>query len=217
MTINCLHMSENKFIRTMKMVIWNKNANITSVAFRSSDAVDAISSCKAFVKHTCITKLSTPTAAKPLHSLKLDGKICFVANSPSIITATVKVAKKPTQPNTDKTVDQCSSGIEKVYFRKIQYYQNENNYIFWLNTTFEDFSHLPFNALNAMKIFGYRKTDCAVNIVTAYIANSSLAYMSFWPPPNMNGGFAINRIPTMTNPMFKRFNILIGSFKNIRA
>ena len=97
----------------MKMVIWNKNANITSVAFRSSDAVDAISSCKAFVKHTCITKLSTPTAAKPAHSSKRDGKICFVANSPSIMTATVKVEKKPTQPNTDRTVDQCRSGIKK--------------------------------------------------------------------------------------------------------
>ena len=113
MTIRCLHLSETKFIHTIKMVIWNKNANITSVAFRSSDAVDAISSCKAFVKHTCITKLSTPTAAKPAHSSKRDGKICLVANSPSIMTATVKVEKKPTQPNTDRTVDQCRSGIKK--------------------------------------------------------------------------------------------------------
>ena len=95
------------------MVIWNKNANITSVAFLSSDAVDAISSCNAFVKHTCITKLSTPTAAKPAHSSKRDGKICLVANSPSIMTATVKVEKKPTPPNTDRTVDQCRSGIKK--------------------------------------------------------------------------------------------------------
>ena len=97
------------------MMIWNKNAKITSVAFLSKDIVDAFSNWWAFVKHTWTTKLNNPLPINMPQSFTDVGNICFDAISPSIITAAVNVEKNPMHPNTESIVDQCRSSKISIW------------------------------------------------------------------------------------------------------
>ena len=99
---------------TMKIMIWNKNAKITSVAFLSKETVDAFSNWRALVKQTWTTKLSNPFPISMLQSLADVGNICFVAISPSTMTAAINVEKNPMHPNTESTVDQWRSNEWKM-------------------------------------------------------------------------------------------------------
>ena len=82
---------------------------MTSAAFLSKDTVAAISYFNAWVNEIWTTKLENPTPNNAAHSKVDAGKICSVIIFPSINIAKINVDIDPTNPNTDKITDQCTT------------------------------------------------------------------------------------------------------------